>query len=435
MRFRSALLVVALAVVGGCAAPDELGEGGAGGVSVVQPGYYEAGGEAGRFVLARTADDVKTIQLNRTGDETSPPIVTMNSGQTLTLAFDLLDEGTGRPLSVYFYHADRSWRRDLTPSEFLRAFLSDDIRNYRTSSATEIRYVHYEYEFPNPNIDFLLSGNYIVRVAEQGNEEAVLFERAFFVSEEAAELRFTFQSGFTVGGSVLQPVVQFRPGPELENAQAFDYSVCFVRNGRYGQARCAPEPTLIELALYQFYLPRESAFEAHEPLFEVDLGLLQVGPQIAGVDFSVSPYHVSLDLDYARFGSEFIEGSLSGQPVVSAVYRDAGEAATQAEYVATTFRYVPADGPERGPVILSGAFNDWQIDPAYEMTWDPETGRYETTILLKQGRYLYRYYVDDPAARPPVRDFQPSRYTAFVYLHDPSRLTDRLVATRSAIAE
>src|SRR5690606_12264626 len=42
MRFRSALLVVALAVVGGCAAPDELGEGGAGGVSVVQPGYYEA---------------------------------------------------------------------------------------------------------------------------------------------------------------------------------------------------------------------------------------------------------------------------------------------------------------------------------------------------------------------------------------------------------
>lgn len=433
----TACAVLALLVLAGCSAPGDLENGGGGdGRLAPRPGFYESEGGLSRFVLARTAEDVKTIQIHQSGDETSLPIVVLNSGQTLTLQFDVLDEGIGRPLSVYFYHADRTWRRDLIPSEYLRSFLSDDIRDYRTSSATEVRYVHYQYDFPNTNIDFLISGNYIVRVTERGDESAVLFERAFFINEDAAQLQFSFQSGFSQNGSVLQPVVQFRPGPTLQDAPVFDYTVCFSRNGRFALLRCAPEPTLVELALYQFYLPRESAFEASEPLFEVDLGQLQVGAQIASVDRSVSPYRATLDFDYARFGSEYVAGALTGQPIIASAFLDVGEATTQAEYVETTFRFVPdGDGPERGPVIVSGSFNDWQIDPANTMTWNAETSRYEVTLLLKQGRYLYRYYIDDPARARPVRDFQPSLYTAFVYLNDPFRQTDRLVETRSAFAE
>ena len=391
-----------------------------------------------RFALARTDEQIRTVQLYPTGDETRLPILSLGSGETLTLAFDQLDEGTGRPLSVYVYHADRSWRRDLVPSEYLRSFLSDDIRTYDISRATEVRYIHYTYQFPNANLDFLLSGNYIIRVTEQGRENEVLLERAFFVSEAAAEVGFGFRSGFSGGGAVTQPVVEVRPGSALNDVQAFDYNVCFVRNGRFEQGRCAPEPSLIDITLLQFYLPREQAFAADEPYYELDLGRLQVGAQVAGVDYSTSPFEVLLDLDYERFGTEANRAALTGQPVVAASYQEGGNGNTNAEYVDARFRYVPEDEQEAsGPVIVTGAFNNWEIDPANTLTWDPSVGRYEGSLLLKQGLYLYRYFIDDPAAAPSDanRTLQPSLYTAFVYAFDPTRQTDRLVATRTILGQ
>ncbi len=421
--------------LGGCVSAEELAEDGV--AENVDSDFYDSRGASNRFPLARTADEVKTIQLFRTGDESSLPIASLNSGGTLTLAFDILEEGSGGPLSVYFYHADRSWRRDLLPSEFLRSFLSDDIRRYEISAATEVRYVHYSYQFPNDNIGFLTSGNYIIRVAKQGYEDQPLFERAFYVSEDAAEIAIAFRSGLSTSGSLLHPVVQVEPGPTLDGVQAFDYAACFVRNGRFEQTRCAPEPSVIDLAQMQFYLPRGQAFEADEQLYEVNLGLLQVGPQISGVDFSTSPFAARLDLDYARFGSESNEAALTGQPVIDEVYLDGGPSSTQAEYVSVEFRYVPENEQQAvGSVIVTGAFNNWQVDPQNSLTWVPETGQYEGSLLLKQGLYLYNYAVDGSAATSNQNIVaQQNLYTALIYVFDPTRRTDRLIAFRSALVQ
>src|SRR5690606_1784303 len=118
--------------------------------------------------------------------EASLPIISLGSQDRLTLEFDLMTDRS-RPLSVYFYHADRTWRRDLLPAEYMSGFYYDQILDYRGSSAAQSRYVHYTYDFPNENVQFRISGNYILRVAEQGAEDEPLFERAFFVSEQAAD--------------------------------------------------------------------------------------------------------------------------------------------------------------------------------------------------------------------------------------------------------
>jgi hypothetical protein len=427
---RSGVLCALLLALTACAATEDMTTSGSG--PLAQPGP-----SGGRLALARTDDRVKTVQLYRTGDETSLPVVSLGSGETLTLEFDLVGEGTtGRPLSVYFYHTDRQWRRDLSPSEFLSAFLSDDIRDYEISSATQVDYVHYTYEFPGPNIGFTVSGNFVVRVSEQGREEEVLLERAFFVSEDVAEVEMGFQTGFSGGETVVQPIVRLQPGPRLADAQPFDYAVCFARNGRFEGTRCAQDPSLLGLALFQFYLPHDQAFEAERPLYEVDLGPLQIGPQVARIDYGTEPYTAVLDLDYARFGGEGTRASLTGQPVIETAYRGGGRPETAAEYVDVVFRYVPEGEREAaGPVLLSGAFNGWQLDPASALTWNAAEKFYEGTLRLKQGLYLYQYVVDDPTARREARLSQPSLYTAFVYVADPRRITDRLVAVRSAVGQ
>ena len=390
------------------------------------------------LVLERGSDLARTVQLYRTGAEGSLPVLALGSGQTLSLEFDILNE-VGGGYSVYFYHADRQWQRDLLPVEYLQSFQSDDIRDYELSLATEVSYSHFEYEFPNQNIQFLRSGNYILRVTEAGDEQAVLFEEPFFITEQSAELDFAIQSGLG-SGSYFQPVVRIRPPDQFDNP-VYNYNVCFARNGRFALARCAEDPTLVGGSLFEFLLPRDASFTHEGPLYELDMGLLQPGPQIVDVDLQTSPYTVTLDLDYARFGGDLFNDDLTGQTLVSTVVQDApGAADIGAEYVATRFRFVPQDEePAPGPVILTGSFNGWVVDPAFELMWNAAEARYETEVLLKQGRYVYKYFVDDPAEQERIRRTaglgQPNLYTAFVYLYDPQFDTDRLLAVNSVLGQ
>ena len=384
-------------------------------------------------VLAPTDARVRTVQLHLTGEEASLPVLSLNGSQTLTLAFDLLVEGNGAPLEVSFQHTTRDGVPDLLPTEYLTGFERDDITDYRTSGATAVPYVHYRYSFPNTLVGFEKSGAYRLRVSERGGP--VLFERPFYLSEDQAEATLGFGTTLAGGnaGISIQPAARVQPRPTLSNFDAYQYTVCFARDGRTDAPRCAPEPRLLDQALFQFYLPREEAFPPPAPLFEVDLGLLAPNPQVIDVDRAARPPTALLDLDYADFGGD-VQQAILGVPLVSSVFRDVGQADTQAEYVDVTFRYVPEGQRESPrPVYVRGSFNGWQNLPDYIMEWAPEGRRYEATLRLKQGVYVYEYVSPGGPPRRQVALGQTGLFTAFIFLADPSAFTDRLVGVQSAV--
>lgn len=382
--------------------------------------------------LAAPDSTVRTIQLYRSPDETTMPVIALGRGQTLTLEFDVLGDAGGRPLTAHFYHLDREGRRDLPPSEYLRTFLTDDLRDWRPSGATTVRYWHYTYTFPNASIDFLASGLYVLRVSEAGNEREPLFERMFVVSEEAADIEFAFLPGLSPRGVAVQPVVELRPGTPLQDAQVFDYTVCFARDGRLDRLRCTGEPSLLDRALFRFALPREAAFDAEGPLFELDLTTLRASPQVTEIDYNSRPFLVSLEPDYERFGDPIFDDVVrAGRPLIAAV-RDVSDPDVDGEYVSIQFLYVPDGERQAGAVRVVGAFDDWRGAPDATMQWSPALARYEGTRLIKQGRYAYRY-LHDGASRATSSAPAPALFTALVFLRDPVRLTDRLVSVRSAL--
>ncbi|MEX0600430.1 MAG: type IX secretion system plug protein domain-containing protein [Rhodothermales bacterium] len=388
--------------------------------------------------LAAAEGSVKSIQLYRGSDETRLPVAELGSSNRLTLEFDLMTE-RGRPLSVYFYHADRTWRRDLSPGEYLASFQSDDVLDYEISRGTDVPYVHYAYDFPNSDIQFLLSGNYVLRVAEQGNEEEVLFERPFFVTEQSTALEFGTDRVLVgdYGYPSIQPIARFRP-PSDGAGNAFDYTVCFVRNGRFELARCSDQPSLANSPFLQFYLEPEVAFEPEEPPYFLDLTDLRSSDRIVSADFSARPYRIELEPDYAQFSGRAGAPMLRGQSRISSVVR-LGNADTEAEYVRARVAYVPPDEQEMGDqVLLTGSFNGWRYDREHTLRWAAERGRYEGEILLKQGEYEYRYVGRDRRLSQAVRSNMPqirNQYTTLVYYRDTSRSTDRLVAVRQALSE
>ena len=413
-------------LVAGCAGTKETEEGEERRVARRQPPPVD------RFEINLHEDDpaVRTVQLYTGSDESMIPILIAGSNEQLTLEFDVMGL-TGRPLSVYFYHADREWKRDLSPPEYMASFQRDDLLDFTTSRATEANYVHYTYRFPNNAVGFRISGNYIVRVTEQGQEDAVLFERPFFVSEQSATPEMASQQ-VMVGGRgfpSIVPILQFMP-PSSIAGSSFDYDVCFVQNGRIELARCTNEVDLAAQPLMRFYLQPEHAFDSDVANYYLDFRDLRVGGQIEDVDFGEQPVRVILEPDYASFPASGIAPKLNGQTVISGS-RAVAEHDLSSEYANVRFCFVPPDEkPLMGDLYIMGSFNGWRRDPAYRMEWQPERARYEIDVLLKQGEYEYRYYSTDRSLQEHLMTAPPrseNLYTALIYYSDISLSTDRLI--------
>jgi len=378
---------------------------------------------------------VRTIQVYAGSAERSLPVIRLGSGEQIRLEFDLMAR-QGRPLSIYFEHADRQWRRDLSPSQYLESFRNDNLLDYDPSIGTAVPYVHYAYRFPNDDIRFRLSGNYILRVTEQGQPDNVLFERAFFIAEDAGTLDLAAE-GVVISGQrqpSVRPIAQFRPPTPLRGSP-FGFAVCFLRNGRLPDARCETQPQLAQAPDLSFELDRQRAFAPVTADYFLDITSLRVGGSIESVDRSTEPFSVLLKPDYARFAGSPLEPPLNGQTVIRGARSSPRDAATTAEYVRATFGFVPPDEqPLGGEVSVAGSFTNMDYDPDLRLSFVAERKRYEGDVLLKQGQYEYYYDSTDPALQRILRQNLPrttNTYTAFVYYDDPSESTDRLLRVRS----
>ncbi len=376
-------------------------------------------------------ESVRTVQLYQGDNERSLPVVTLNGGTALTLEFDLMAE-QGRPLSIYFQHADRQWRRDLSASQILESFQDDRLLEYRPSQGTEVPYVHYQYSFPNDDIRFQISGNYILRVTERGRRDSVLFEQPFFVAEERGGLRLGAEMINIPGQRApsFRPIARYTPPSEIRG-DPLGHTVCFVRNGRLTDTRCEDRPLLASQPELEFELERDRAYAPTTADYQLDLSELRATTQIASVDRTRSPFRVMLDADYARFGENPGQSTSPGQPIVRGAFPNQLNPALSAEYVETTFAFVPSDErPYGSSLVVSGSFSGMDARRGTRMEWNATQGQYEGTVLLKQGTYQYFYSTDDPALTKQVRATQPrltGTYTAFVYYQDARHNTDRLL--------
>ncbi|MFP4228107.1 MAG: type IX secretion system plug protein domain-containing protein [Salinivenus sp.] len=385
--------------------------------------------------LARTAESIRTIQLYRGEDERRLPVLSLQDESSLTLEFDLM-EAEGRPLTVRFFPADRKWERTLSPSRAMDSYTDDDLVDYRPSRGTEVDYTHYSYTFPNDDISFQVSGNYVLQVTERGRRDSVLFERPFFVTEDVGSLESTLES-FPVPGQQLpsiRPLAKYDPPSSLEG-DPFGYAACFVRNGQLGEARCEERPRLGSQPRLEFEVSRRQAFGPVASDYRVDLGNLNAGRRIERADRTVSPFQVLLEPDYARFSGEPPRDVLNGQIVVRGAVEGRSDPALTAEYVRTTFAFVPPDEqPLPGGLTVAGSFSGMSPDQGANMRWASNRRRYEGEVLLKQGRYQYFYEASDPELTEELRRMQSverqNAFTTFLYYEDPSRGTDRLLQVR-----
>lgn len=378
---------------------------------------------------------VRSVQLYRNSPGQAP-IIQLGSGQNLTLRFDDLNTELDQ-FRIEITHHNADWSDSgLLPNFYLQGFHSDTFGGGNKSRSQNPSYLTYTYTFPNSQIRVTRSGNFMIHVYRQHNNQK-LFSMPFFVHENTGESSITLEELFNQDARYLrhhQLFVNYRYEDTSIIPQS-DLSVYFIQNQFWGKARRADREDYSEHFNARLYLSRERAFVGAYEFFDLRLGNIdQYSLQIVDFEFGGNSIpRVSLDRDVIN---------LNLAPTTrNARLNSSPSGNTDARYALVRFNLeIPASEFPNGEVYLVGGFNNWSINPSNIMTFNAATGLFSGEAIVKEGNYAYKYVVLD---RNRVDDtildasFASTRqeYHVLVYLRDNTFHFDKLVSTSVMISD
>ena len=134
--------------------------------------------------VAQTAiynPEIKSVKFFRPGDQSTFPVLMLNSADILHLEFDEL----GTDIKNYYYSfqlCNADWTpSNLTTFDYTKGFQSIRITMYRNSSLANVKYVHYQAAIPDKNSMPTRSGNYLLKVFLNSDTSQLAFTKRFVV--------------------------------------------------------------------------------------------------------------------------------------------------------------------------------------------------------------------------------------------------------------
>lgn len=375
---------------------------------------------------------IKSVQLYRSGSTNNPPIIELGSSQKLTLEFDELTSLSGQ-FRVTFSHHDQEWNESNIPTDWYMDGSGELIVGGGTPNLlSRPNYFHYHEEFPNSQINFLISGNYMLHVTDFATGTR-LFSLPFFVTENVGEIESWVETVYNAGQryeALDRPFSEFIY-PDFVAFPEFDLSFYFVQNRFWGDAKRSQHYDFSEEDRTQFHLSRDNAFYANYDFLSLNLNSLsETNRQIIEWRPGEVPPLAILREDVLNFTSDPIAswGSSFGNPHKN----------REARYANVRFRF--QDGGQftaDDGVYLVGDFNQWLLSEDSKLKYNKNSGYWETTSLIKEGSYTYKYAVkagsdgiDDLLLSDTITR-QQQEYTSFVYYQDPDYRYQRLLQVQT----
>ena len=383
------------------------------------------------------SEDIETVQLTPTGEPLGDPILVLNDNSSkLHLSFDMF--GTEyESLEYTLIHCDADWHAsNLLQNEYLDGYTEAYIRDYEFSINTKQPYVHYNLDLPQNDMKIMLSGNYILKVYPEDEDDKPLFIKRLMVIDPKAmvggkvnrtsdpSIRKTHQEvDFQINISNLGS--QF-PSKELR---------VFVRqNQRWDNMKKDLQPLSISYGVMDFDLNKENIFPGLNTFRYFDFSSQRYNSEyLDRIDVSGPIDKVYLLPSQVRRSQEYID-----DPDFHGVYfietKDWANSRVEAEYSDVHFSLAYDVPLLDGNVYVLGELTNWNITPYNKMTYNYEKKAYETTLFLKQGYYSYVYaFLPTDAKTADVSFFEGSHYQTqnfyyvFVYYRAPGTIYDQLV--------
>jgi hypothetical protein len=210
-------------------------------------------------------DSIRSVQLYRGLNETAYPIHYLGESLPLTLEFDELISHD-RPDSRFWVDilpCDWNWKPSLVlPTEFYQGYIRREITLFRRSEFSKVTYTHFAYQFPQEEEAFLQSGNYLLRVFRNGDENDLVFTRRFVVADRKAVIANNYMLDPNLERNLLS---QLRFDVSVGNLDLFsptqDLMVKVLQNFRWDNAFHVLRPRFVREERFEYMVDLDLAFK------------------------------------------------------------------------------------------------------------------------------------------------------------------------------
>ena len=404
--------------------------------------------------------DIRTLRMRYmievmepSGHVSRPYLVLPESGvidgseaeNTLEISFDEMSHDVHQ-YSYRVIHCNRDWTEsNISSYEYVDGFTTADIVDYEHSMNTQQAYTHYWFSFPNEDMQLKASGNYVVQIYEDGDQEQVVAELCLRVVEPMVgiEANIRANTDIELNGRYQQLDIDVQT-KALNLRDAGDVKVVVEQNGRWDNQVLLKKPTFVEPNRLRYVNQKSLIFEAGNEYRHFDIySSYYAGYHVDVVDYAQGEYHALLDIDEVRGtknrnagrgGLPYLtERDANGQWLVNCEKTDYVD--TEAEYMWVHFVLPVEHYVLDGDVFVGGEAFGNQYSMHNRMAYDAEQKCYYLYAYLKQGGYDYMYYVmgKNGVTSLPLEGSHwqtENEYAVWVYYRPFGARYDRLVGVK-----
>ena len=384
---------------------------------------------------------IQTVQLHESSFEANPAILKFNADEQLELSFDDL-EADKKMYSISFVHCDANWQpSNLVSAEYLNGFFEANILNFNFSTNTIQKYTHYAIMFPQSNMQFSKTGNYIVFVYQDNDKEKIVITKRFMIYEDKITVVANVRQAIGNDEQYEKQHIDFNLiNSQYELTNPFtDLKVVITQNNRWDNAVSDIKPTFVEPRQLTYSLDDKSTFNGgNEFRFFDSRSLRTYTERVANIyRDSVYKYHLVLKLDELKtFKNYSFYNDLNGGYLIK--NKDmVGSPDTEGDYAWVHF-FLPYDNAQgEGNFYVLGKLTEWRLNKNNRMTYNYKKLGYECDLYIKQGYYNYTYvYLKDEEKAGDETLTEGNHwetendYTIYVYHRQRSTYYDQLVAVK-----
>ncbi len=381
-------------------------------------------------------DSIFAVKIFRAGWRMSYPVISLNSNDQIKLIFDEV----GRDVKDYYYkiiHCTSDWKQsDLMPMEYINGVENNQISDYDFSFNTVVSYTHYELKIPDDDMQITKSGNYILFVYEDNDEEKPVLTRRFMVFEPMVDIQGRVDRSSNVDNINTNQEVNFKilTNQLYVNDPYTEIKTIILQNGFWAFSQKNISPSMVKDKEIIYNFNAECSFSGVNEFRHFDAKDLKYQTQnVKQIIFENPYYHFKLyDDEVRRFIIYKSDDDIDGKYLIKANYRTNSD--IEADYINVYFT-LPYDAPlSNGNIYVFGDLSDGTFTKQNRMIYNYRKKAYQLRMMLKQGYYNYWYVLlKDDTDKPDATYFEGSHYQTendymiLVYFHSMNSTYDRLV--------
>lgn len=383
-------------------------------------------------------DNIKTVRFYDENFELSQPIMRLGSEEKLKLSFDDM-EADFKNYSFTVIHCNWAWEpSDMMAAEFIDGFQDSPINDYRYSFNTLKKYTHYNAYFPSNNMRVTKSGNYILKVFLDGDQENLVLTKRFMVFDSKIAIQTKVSAAGIIADRNFKQEVDFTinaSGYNINNPFA-DLNVVLTQNNRWDNAITTLKPLFVKDVELIYDYDDVNVFSGGSEFRNFDIKSVRYhSDRIASVKSDTGGTDVYLVPDEKRtFKKYAFNSDINGNYAVK--IQEGTHSEVEADYCYVHF-FLPCDAQDDGNMYVFGAFNSWRCGRENLMTYNDKRFGYEATLFVKQGYYNYEYAflkngttAADESLIEGAHSETENDYTIYVYHRKQGTFYDQLIGVQ-----